>query len=107
MSFYIDVLTKNPDGKTAARRVADYWSHDEAVAAAKHIIDTFLFREFRDAAAKGITAEELLALFKTRGERPVIQRKTTGDSSTNVARFDALSYAQQRCAEICGGKPPG
>ncbi len=105
MSFYIDALSKQADGKTTARKVGDYWSHDEAVAAAKHLIDAFLFREYRDAVARGITAEALLALFTARGERPVILRQQKGDASTNISRFDALSYARQRCTEICGVKP--
>lgn len=105
MSFYIDALSKLPDGKTTARHVADFYTFDEAMAAAKHMIDSFLFREFRDSAAKGISADELLHRFKARGEHPVILRKDKGDSSTNVSRFEAMAYAKQRCAEICGGTP--
>ncbi len=107
MSFYIDALSKQADGKTAARRVGEYWSHDEAVAAAKHLIDAFLFREYRDAVARGITPEELFEMFTARGERPVILRQQKGDASTNISRFDAMSHAKQRCAEICGVKPQG
>lgn len=103
MAFYIDALFKLPDGKPSARRVGDYYTHDEAVAAARHMIDSFLFREYRDAAAKGISAEELLEQFKARAERPMILRKQKGDSSTNLSRFDAMSYAKQRCTEICAG----
>jgi hypothetical protein len=105
MSFYIDALSKQADGRTTARRVGEYWSHDEAVAAAKHLIDACLFREYRNAVARGITPEELLELYAARGERPVILRQQKGETSTNISRFDAQSYAEQRCAEICGVKP--
>ncbi len=104
MSFYIDALSKLPDGKATARHVAEYYTYDEAMAAAKHIIDSFLFREFRDHAAKGMRAEELYESFKARGERPVILRKGS-TTSTNVSRFDALHYAKQRSSEICEGSP--
>ena len=107
MAFRIDVLFKLPDGKPSARRLGEYYTHDEAMAAAKHLIDTFLFREYRDAAARGITAGELLEIFKARGERPMILREQKADSSTNISRFDALQYAQQRCAEICAGASKG
>jgi hypothetical protein len=107
MPFYIDALSKLPDGKTTARHVADYYTYGEATTAAKHMIDSFLFREFRDSAAKGISADELLERFKARGERPVILRRSKGDSSTNVSRFDADAYAKLRCKEICGGAPQG
>lgn len=103
MPFIIDAIFKLPDGKTSGRRVGEYWTHDEAVAASKHLIDSFLFREFRDHAAKGISAAELQEQFRLRGEHPVILRQ--GGDSTNVSRFDATSYAKQRCEEICGGTP--
>ena len=102
MNFFIDAMSKTPDGKLTGRRVAEYWTHDEAVAAAKHLIDTFLFREYRDAAVKGISEEELIECFKARGENPVILR--SGESSTNISRFDPLAYARLRSKELCGGE---
>ena len=102
MSFYIDALSKLPDGTTTARHVSDYYNYPEALAAAKHLIDSFLLREYRNAAAKGIGASLLLEIYKARGEKPVILRKG-GNSSTNIARFNAISYATQRCMEICEG----
>ena len=103
MAFCIDALFKLPDGKQSARRVGEYLTHDEAMAAAKHLIDSFLFREFRDHAGKGITAEALLEIYAARGERPLVLR--LGGSSTNVSKFNALKYAKARCEEICGGTP--
>ncbi len=100
MAFCIDALFKLPDGKPSARRVGEYPNNDEAMAAAKHLIDSFLFREFRDNAVKGITADALYTIYTERGDRPVILR--LGGTSTNISRFDALKYAKQRCTEICG-----
>jgi hypothetical protein len=101
MSFFIDALRKLPDGKTTARRVGEYWTHDEAVAAAKHLIDTFLYHEILKTASHGVTPESLLARYNAAGEQPMILRDS--ESSTNVSRFDPAKYATQRCQEICGG----
>lgn len=103
MAFCIDALFKLPDGRPSARRVGEYLTNDEAMAAAKHLIDSFLFREFRDHAVKGITADGLYAIYTERGERPVILR--LGGASTNISKFNALKYAKARCEEICGGAP--
>jgi len=73
------------------------------MAAAKYLIDSFLFREFRDHAAKGISAEGLYAIFTERGERPVILRP--GGASANISTFNALKYAKARREEICCGTP--
>jgi hypothetical protein len=100
MSFFIDALRKLPDGTTTGRRVGEYWTHDEAVTAAKRLIDAFLYREFLQSAAQGIGAEALFERYKAGGEQPMILRDS--DSSTNVSRFNPLTYASQRCSEICG-----
>ena len=99
VAFCIDALFKLPDGKPSARRVGEYPNSDEAMAAAKHMIDSFLFREFRDRAGKGITADALYAIYTEQGERPLILR--LGGASTNVSKFNALKYAKARCEEIC------
>lgn len=100
MSFFIDALRKLPDGTTTGRRVGEYWTHDEAVTAAKRLIDAFLYREFLEGAGRGIAAEALLERYKAHGEQPMILRDS--DSSTNISRFNPLTYASQRCREICG-----
>mgnify|MGYP006280314465 FL=1 len=100
MSFFIDAVSKRPDGGTTARRVGEYWTHDEAVAAARHLIDTFLYHQFMQAAASGITPEQLYALYQQRGEMPLILRAR--ESATSVQRFDPAGYAKTRCREICG-----
>ena len=98
MSFIVDALSKKPDGKTDVRQVGTYPTHDEAMAVAKHLIDTFLFREFVAGVGHGLTAEKLLIDYRHRGEIPVIQRASEG--STQVSRFNHLQYAAKRCAEL-------
>jgi len=52
MSFFIDALRKLPDGKVTGRRVGEFWTYDEAVAAAKHLIDSFLYHHLVEKAAQ-------------------------------------------------------
>lgn len=102
MSFIVDGITTAPDGKIDARRIGEYLTHDEAVVAAKQVIDAFLFREYRQGAGHGITAKKLLAQFRRGGEVPLILRKS--EASTVVSGFDHLEYAAKRCAELCRGE---
>jgi hypothetical protein len=104
MSFTVDALSATRDGTPHGRRVGEYPTYDEAVAAARPIIDEFLYREYRRGAAHGVTAAKLFALYRRVGEHPVVLRKT--ETSTVAAQFDHLEYAKKRCAEICSGKPP-
>ena len=101
MSFFIDALRKLPDGKVTGRRIGEFWTYDEAVAAAKHLVDTFLYHHVMEPAARGVTPDALFEEYKKSGEQPVILRDS--DSSTNVSRFNPLTYAKQRSVEICGG----
>ena len=98
MSFIVDGLTKTPEGKTDARRIGTYLTHDEAVAAAQHVIDVFLFHEFIQGAGHGLTAEKLLVQYRRGGEVPLILRD--GGGSTNVSSFNPVRYAAKRCAEL-------
>ena len=101
MSFFVEGITTTPEGKRRARRIGEYWTHDEAVTAAQQTIDAFLFHEYRQAAGHGISAEKLLAQYRRTGEVPYILRSS--QTSTNVSSFSHLEYAAKRCAEICGG----
>lgn len=101
MAFFVDGITTTPEGKIHARRIGEYWTYDEAVAAAKHVIDTFLFHEYTQTVSRGVSAKQLLSQYRRTGEVPFVLRKS--ETSTNVSRFDHLAYAAKRCAEICGG----
>jgi hypothetical protein len=103
MSFTVDAITMTAAGTTRGRRIGEFPTHDEAVAAARQIIDAFLYREYRRGVAHGATAEKLLALYKRVGEKPLVFRKS--ETSTIVSQFDHLEYAAKRCAEICRSKP--
>jgi len=70
-------------------------SHEAAVAAAKAIVDEFLFSNFR----RGMTPEELFAAYRGYGEDPFIVA-----SEPDVAvkpMFSARTYASTRCDDVC------
>jgi len=102
MPFTVDAIVTAPDRTTRGRRVGEYITYDEAVVAAQQLIDGFLFREYRRGAARGVTAEMLLALYRRVAEKPVILRQR--ETSTAVSRFDHIAYAKKRCVEICEAK---
>jgi hypothetical protein len=99
MAFLVDGISRSPTGKTQGRRVGEYWAHAEAVAAAKHVIDTFLYKAFIEHAGKDINAHKLLAMCRRNGEKPVILN--TQDAQTFVPNFDPIKYAARRCIELC------
>lgn len=74
-------------------KLGEFDSADEAVAAAKKIVDEFLESNHKP----GQSAEELLAAYKSFGEDPWI---SGGDAGR---KFSAWDYAEQRCQEMCGG----
>ena len=74
-------------------KLGEFDSADEAVAAAKKIVDEFLESNHKP----GQSAEELLATYKSFGEDPWI---SGGDPR---CKFSAWDYAELRCREICGG----
>jgi len=104
MSFYLDAVSKLPNRKLKARRVGEYLTREEAVAAAKQLIDDFLYHEYRKGAGHGINAQKLLELYEKTAEAPYIWRKR--QVSTNMPGFDHKEYATRRCAEICAGEKP-
>ena len=103
MTFYVQGVTMTPEGERRVRRVGEYWTHDEAVAAAKLLIDTFLFHEYRQGVGHDISREKLLDLYRRTGEAAFVIRDK--ESSTSVSAFNHLEYAAERCAELFATKP--
>ena len=102
MSFIVDVISKSAGGKTQGRRIGEYWVYDEALAAAKRVIDNFLYHEYIESAGHGITAEKLLNQYLRKGGVTLILHNT--ERSTSVPSFNHCKYAAKRCVELCGRK---
>lgn len=100
MTFLVQGMTKIAGGQVHARQIGEYWTFEEAVTAAKQVIDTFLYREYRRGIRHGMTSKKLLTLYKRAGEAIYIVRKVA--SETSAPRFDYFKYAAEKCKEICG-----
>jgi hypothetical protein len=96
MTFYVEGYSKADNAEKALRHVGDYETLNEAIAAAKRTIDGSLVREHTD----GMTSTELFAKFQAYGELPCIFRSE--DKTLGGLGFNALVYARERCAELCG-----
>lgn len=70
----------------------EYATAEEAVAAARRIVDDFLTENYRP----GMTADELYSRYTAFGEDPFI---VTADPDCT---FSAWAYARERCGTLCG-----
>lgn len=70
----------------------EFLTWEEAVAAAREIVDRSLDAEFRS----GISAEQLFGRYTSFGDDPYIVPVPEGQ------KFSGWDYAKERCAVICG-----
>ena len=86
------------------RRVGEFSALEDAVAAARQVIDQFLVREF----VPGMPPAKLFARYQSAGEVPIIFRDDD-DKTLNVNYFNHFEYALARCADLAvpGNTPPG
>ena len=97
MTFLVEGLTSSLEPARQVRRVGEYGALEDAVAAAKEVIDQFLIREF----APGMPPAKLFARYQSAGEVPIIFRDDD-DKTLNVTYFNHFEYALARCADIAG-----
>ena len=96
MTFYVEGLSQYRDVDNQLRRIGDYATLEEAIAASKRAVDEFLLRKFKT----GMTAAQLYAQYQSFGEVPCVFRD---DGQTmSIPGFNHWQYATARCAEICG-----
>jgi hypothetical protein len=96
MTFYVEAYSKADSAEKALRHVGDFDTLEAAIAASKRTIDSALLREHKD----GMTGADLFAKYQAYGELPCIFR--TEDKTLSNLGFNALVYAKQRAAELCG-----
>jgi hypothetical protein len=97
MTFFVEGLSGHDQPETKVRRIGEYRSLTEAIAASQRTVDEFLRRQLEP----GMSAEQLLARYRSAGEHPFIFRDD--DKTFNVPGFNHLYYAMTRCKELCGG----
>ncbi len=98
MTFFVEGLSDHRASETRVRRIGDYQTLTEAIAAAQRTIEAFLQREFK----AGMDPKTLFARYQEQGEYPFIFRDD--DKTFNVPGFNHLHYAMTRCTELCGGR---
>lgn len=96
MSFLVEGVNKNLEPKDQVRRIGEFESVEEAIAAAKRTIDDFLGRAFKP----GTNAKALFTRYQEEGEYPFIFR--TEDRTISVRGFSHAQYAMSRAIELCG-----
>ena len=96
MTFIVESLIIANESDRQVRRLGEYKTREEAVAAAKQLVDGFLTREFKP----GILPSTLFASYQNFGEVPFIF-SDEDDKTMNVSDFNHFQYALNRCSEIC------
>ena len=96
MTFIVEGLTIANEADSQVRRFGEYKTLDDAMAAAKRLVDEFLMREFKP----GILPSMLFASYQNSGEVPYIFCDDN-DTTLNVSEFNHFQYALARCSEIC------
>jgi len=99
MTYFVEGLSGHTDPETRVRRIGEYEKLEDAVAAAKRIIDGFLRREYRP----GLDAGLLFSRYQQLGEHPYIFRDND-DTTFNVPSFNHLHYSSVRSKDVCSGK---
>lgn len=96
MTFYVEAYSKADSAEKALRHVGEFETLETAIAASKRTIDSALLREY----TAGMAGTELFAKFQAYGEMPCIFRNE--DKTLSGLGFNALVYAKERAAELCG-----
>ena len=95
MTFFVEGLTSCREIDRQVRRIGEYASLEDAVAAAKQAINEFLVREIKP----GMPPATLFARYQDFGEVPIIFRDDD-DKTMNVSYFNHFEYALAQCAEM-------
>ena len=95
MTYFVEGLTISLDVDRQVRRIGEYSTLEDAVSAAKLVIDEFLAREF----APGMSLARLFERYQSAGEVPIIFRDDD-DKTMNVGHFNHFEYALARCADL-------
>jgi hypothetical protein len=98
--FLVDGLSNVNGVSSEVRRIGEYISLGDALAAAERMISEFLNREFQP----GMTRAALFERYRNSGEVPYIFRDD-GMITTNLPGFNHLRFAFSTCAELCQISP--
>jgi hypothetical protein len=97
MKYVLTVLQGASGAGGAVRHVGDFDRLDQAVAAAKEVVDEVLGRAYEN----GMTATQLVDKYRALGELPYISRDD--EETMNAGAFNHFQYAISRSDVMCGG----
>jgi hypothetical protein len=97
MKFVVSVLRRAPGAGNTTRRVGEFDQFDDAVSAAKQVVNDVLSRGY----VAGMTTAQLLAHYQESAEAPYIFRDDEG--TVNASSFNHFNYAKARSDELCAG----
>ena len=96
MIYFVEGLTIAGEIANQVRRIGEYCSLGDALAAAERAISEFLIREVQPGMLPGA----LFSRYMKFGEVPYIFRDD-GDITVNLPGFNHYQFALARCTEIC------
>ena len=99
MAYCVEGLKRTGKDGTV-RHVGNYDKLEDAIAAAKRVVDRFLLSEY----SKGTDSKVLFSVYQNIGEFPFIFHDD--DKTINVGEFNHFQYAMEQCVELCEGKKP-
>jgi hypothetical protein len=97
MKFLLSVLHRTDGAADSARRIDEFERLDDAIAAAKQVVDGLLDRAY----VAGMTSAQLLAQYRELGETPYIVRDD--EETINAGSFNHFKYAKTCSERICAG----
>ena len=100
MKFVLTAMQRAPNaGNHQVRQVGEFERLEDAVAAAKQLVDATLTGMY----AKGITSLQLLDRYRESAATPIITRDD--DVTMNANTFNHFQYAKTRSEEMCANTP--
>jgi len=103
MTFYVEGLTSSREPDRQVCRIGEYKSLENAIAAAKQVINEFLARELKPDMLPSM----LFSRYQDVGEVPVIFCDEDDNTVNVAASFNHLKYALARCGEITATRRRG
>ena len=97
MKFVVSVMQRAAGAANAVRNVGEFARLEDAIAAAKRVVDAALSRAY----AQGMTAEHLFTQYRESAEAPYIFRDD--EQTMNAGSFNHFQYAKTRSDEMCAG----
>ncbi|MGH8635226.1 MAG: hypothetical protein ACRET7_14000 [Burkholderiales bacterium] len=96
MTYFVEGVSKHLEPEPQVRRIGEYETVAEAIAAAQKAIAEFLRGEFK----RGMSVRKLFSLYEERGEHMFIFQDEA--RTFNVSGFDHADYARTLAAKLCG-----